>query len=44
LLHEGTGSWIPVFQVCIAMDLLTATLAYFALKPMRRKLIGTGPT
>ena len=44
LLHEGTGSWIPVFQVCIAMDLLTATLAFFALKPMRRKLIGAGPS
>jgi MFS transporter, OFA family, oxalate/formate antiporter len=41
LLHEGTGSWIPVFQVCIAMDLLTAALAFLALKPMRRKLLGT---
>jgi len=41
LLHEGTGSWIPVFQVCIAMDLLTAVLAFVALKPMRRKLLGT---
>jgi hypothetical protein len=33
-----------VFQVCIAMDLLTATLAFFALKPMRRKLIGASPS
>jgi MFS transporter, OFA family, oxalate/formate antiporter len=41
LLHEGTGSWIPVFQVCIAMDLLTAALAFLALKPMRRKLLGS---
>jgi len=39
LLHEGTGSWIPVFQVCITMDLLTAVLAFVALKPMRRKLL-----
>src|SRR3954469_1473764 len=39
LLHEGTGSWIPVFQVCIAADLLTAVLAFVALKPMRRKLL-----
>ena len=35
-LHEQTGSWIPVFAVVIAMDLLTAVLAYFALKPARR--------
>jgi len=42
LLHEGTGSWIPVFQVCIAMDLLTAALAFLALKPMRRKLLANG--
>jgi OFA family oxalate/formate antiporter-like MFS transporter len=36
LLHENTGSWIPVFQVVIAMDLITALLAYFVLRPMRR--------
>jgi OFA family oxalate/formate antiporter-like MFS transporter len=36
LLHENTGSWIPVFQVVIAMDLVTALLAYFVLRPMRR--------
>ncbi|MDB5883209.1 MAG: oxlT [Ramlibacter sp.] len=39
LLHESTGSWIPVFQLCIAMDLLTAVLAFLALKPLRRKLL-----
>ena len=43
LLHESTGSWIPVFQVCIAMDLLTAALAFLALKPMRGKLLGASP-
>jgi MFS family permease len=43
MLHESTGSWIPVFQVCIAMDLLTAVLAYLALKPMRRKLLAATP-
>jgi OFA family oxalate/formate antiporter-like MFS transporter len=43
MLHEGTGSWIPVFQVCIAMDLITAVLAYLALKPMRRKLLAANP-
>lgn len=28
LLHERTGSWIPVFEVVIAMDLITALLAF----------------
>jgi MFS transporter, OFA family, oxalate/formate antiporter len=36
LLHDATGSWIPVFALVIAMDLLTAALAWFALKPLRR--------
>ena len=41
LLHETTGSWIPVFNVVIAMDLLTAALAFFVLRPMRRNYLGT---
>ena len=36
LLHEQTGSWTPVFAVVIAMDVLTAVLAYFVLKPARK--------
>jgi OFA family oxalate/formate antiporter-like MFS transporter len=39
LLHERTGSWIPVFQVVIAMDLITAVLAYFVLRPMRKQYL-----
>ena len=39
LLHEATGSWIPVFAVVITMDFLTALLAWFVLKPMRRKFL-----
>lgn len=39
LLHDSTGSWIPVFNLVIAMDLLTAALAFLALKPMRRKFL-----
>src|SRR5206468_4964900 len=35
LLHDATGSWTPVFALMIAMDLLTALLAYFVLKPVR---------
>ncbi len=43
-LHEHTGSWIPVFSLIIAMDLLTALLALFVLKPMRRTwLAGSRP-
>jgi oxalate/formate antiporter len=37
LLHDSTGSWIPVFAVIIAMDFTTAALAIGVLKPLRRK-------
>ena len=44
LLHEATGSWIPVFAVIIGMDFATALLAQFALKPIRgRWLDPTSP-
>ena len=39
LLHDGTGSWYPVFAVGIAADLLTAALALVALKPMRARFL-----
>ncbi len=35
LLHQQTGSWIPVFSVAICFDLITAALALFVLKRMR---------
>jgi oxalate/formate antiporter len=35
LLHDMEGSWLPVFGVIIAMDILTGLLALFVLKPMR---------
>ncbi len=37
LLHDLTGSWIPVFAVIIAMDFTTAALAIGVLKPMRQR-------
>jgi MFS family permease len=37
MLHDATGSWIPVFAVIITMDFATAALAIAALKPMRRR-------
>lgn len=38
LLHQSTGSWIPVFTAVIVMDFVTALSAFFLLKPMRRRL------
>ncbi|SEC59900.1 oxalate/formate antiporter [Rhizobiales bacterium GAS191] len=35
LLKEATGSWMPVFALIIAMDVTTALLALFVVKPMR---------
>ena len=36
LLHDNTGSWLPVFAIIIALDALTGMLALFALKPLRK--------
>jgi OFA family oxalate/formate antiporter-like MFS transporter len=35
LLREQTGSWLPVFAIIIALDVLTGILALALLKPMR---------
>ena len=40
-LQQATGSWMPVFALVIGCDLLTALLAYAALKPMRRRYLAT---
>jgi oxalate/formate antiporter len=37
LLHKETGSWMPVFELVIAANFVTALLAAFVLKPMRRR-------
>jgi OFA family oxalate/formate antiporter-like MFS transporter len=37
LLHQHTGSWLPVFATAISLDVLTALLALFALKPLRQR-------
>ncbi len=39
LLHEKTGSWLPVFISAICLDLLAALLAMLVLKPARRRLL-----
>jgi MFS transporter, OFA family, oxalate/formate antiporter len=41
LLHDVTGSWLPVFAIIIIMDTLTGILALVALKPMRRAYTAT---
>jgi hypothetical protein len=37
LLHESTGSWMPVFGSIIVLDTITALLAFLVLKPMRQR-------
>jgi oxalate/formate antiporter len=37
LLHDVTGTWMPVFVIIITMDALTGLLAFFALKPLRKR-------
>ena len=39
LLHDLTGSWLPVFGIIIVMDALTGCLALVALKPLRRRYL-----
>jgi len=36
-IFEATQSWLPVFGLIIAMDILTGLLALFLLKPLRRR-------
>ncbi len=42
LLHQQAHSWIPVFECAIALDLGTAALAVFVLKPARRRFVSAG--
>jgi len=39
LLHQHTGSWIPVFGCAIALDLGAAALAMLVLKPARGRFL-----
>jgi oxalate/formate antiporter len=39
LLHQHTGSWVPVFGCAIVLDLITAVLAMFVLKPARARFV-----
>jgi MFS transporter, OFA family, oxalate/formate antiporter len=39
LLHQHAGSWLPVFACAIALDLASALLALFVLKPVRARFM-----
>jgi OFA family oxalate/formate antiporter-like MFS transporter len=39
LMHQRAGSWVPVFGVAIAIDIVTALLAIAVLKPMRGRFL-----
>ncbi len=41
-MHDFAGSWFPVFWLIIFLDGLTALLALFVLKPMRRARLQRG--
>jgi len=44
LIHDAAGSWVPVFSIAIVLDLVTAALAWFVLRPARRAYLGVpGP-
>jgi oxalate/formate antiporter len=39
MIFERTASWMPVFALVIAMDVLTGLLALLVLKPLRQRLM-----
>jgi oxalate/formate antiporter len=41
-MHDAAGSWMPVFGLIIAMDVITGLLALFVLKPWRAAWLGGG--
>ena len=43
LLHDHAGSWLPVFGIVIAMDVLTGLIALAVLKPMRTAYAAAAP-
>ena len=43
-MRVATGSWTPVFGVAVAMDIATALMALFVLKPMRAPYLGAQPS
>jgi OFA family oxalate/formate antiporter-like MFS transporter len=40
VITAATGSWMAIFIVVIAFNVITALLALLALKPLRRRIAG----
>ena len=41
-LHDATGAWVSVFALAAIMDIVTAALALFVLRPMRKGVKRSG--
>ena len=37
IIKDATGSWVPIFQVAAALNLVAALIAMFVIKPMRAR-------
>jgi OFA family oxalate/formate antiporter-like MFS transporter len=37
VLKDATGSWMPIFQIAMGLNILAALIAFFVIKPMRGK-------
>jgi OFA family oxalate/formate antiporter-like MFS transporter len=37
MLADATGSWMPVFEIAMGLNIAAALLAFFVIKPMRGK-------
>jgi MFS transporter, OFA family, oxalate/formate antiporter len=37
IIKDATGSWVPIFQVAAALNVVAALLAIFVIKPMRER-------
>jgi OFA family oxalate/formate antiporter-like MFS transporter len=35
ILKDATGSWMPIFQIAMALNIVAALVAFFVIKPMR---------
>jgi len=37
MLADATGSWMPIFQIAMGLNIAAALLAFFVIKPLRGK-------
>jgi len=43
VLKDLTGSWLPIFQIAMGLNVLAALLAFFVIKPMRGRHVPDRP-